>query len=116
MMLIYLDDESNDSYALPSAPGGREWVPGLRVYLPKIIKDSMMQDNAYAQYLAGSRTVQFSGNLETFGQYRFRKDYGIGDKVRVVTDTGVDADVRITEAVETFDSDGYNIEVGFEKE
>lgn len=115
-MLIYLDDEENSDYGLPSAPGGREWVPGLRVYLPKIIKDAMMQDNAYAQYLAGSRTVQFSGNLETFGQYRFRKDYGIGDKVRVVTDTGVDEDVRITEAVETFDSDGYNIEVGFEKE
>ena len=95
----------------PSYKGSSDWIPGMIFYLPTTIKNAMLQDLAYAKTLQYARTTKFSGNLETFGQYRFRKD-----KVRVVTDTGVDEDVRITEAVETFDSDGYNIEVGFEKE
>ena len=112
-----LDGTLNLPYSgKPSYEGSSDWIPGLVVYLPTYVKNAMLQDLACAKALQYARTTKFSGNLETFGQYRFRKDYGIGDKVRVVTDTGVDEDVRITEAVETFDSDGYNIEVGFEKE
>ena len=117
-LCVYGDMEgySLASSGKPSYKGSSDWIPGMTFYLPTYIQNAMLQDLAYAKTLQYARTTKFSGNLETFGQYRFRKDYNIGDKVRVVTDTGVDEDVRITEAVETFDSDGYNIEVGFEKE
>lgn len=83
--------------------------------LPYYIKQSMIQDNAYGLMSIWMKDEEFEGNLETTSLYRYRETYDIGDTVRIVTETGTDDDVSITEAVETFDSDGYTIEVGFEK-
>lgn len=58
-------------------------------------------------------TGSFEGSVIPFVQYEYRKDYNVGDKVSIRTDIGLRKDVRITEAVETFDRDGYTIEVKF---
>lgn len=58
-------------------------------------------------------TNDFEGEIAPDVNYRYREDYDIGDKIRIKTDIGIQKDVRILEAVETFDSDGYNIEVKF---
>ena len=58
-------------------------------------------------------TNDFEGEIAPDVNYRYREDYDIGDKISIKTDIGIQKDVRILEAVETFDSDGYNIEVKF---
>ena len=56
---------------------------------------------------------EFEGEIAPDVNYTYREDYDIGDKIKIKTDIGINKDVRIIEAVETFDSDGYNIEVKF---
>lgn len=68
---------------------------------------------AYSMVEEALSTNEFEGEIAPDVNYEYRKDYDIGDKIRIKTDIGIDKDVRILEAVETFDSDGYNIEVKF---
>ena len=68
---------------------------------------------AYSMVEEALSTNDFEGEIAPDVNYEYRKDYDIGDKIRIKTDIGLEKDVRITEAVETFDSDGYNIEVKF---
>ena len=110
---LYNEDTGDFDYS--QTDPHQKWSPWFMLYLPDIVKAAMIEDNARAQTDVYVKDEKFEGNLETQTLYRYREDYDIGDVVRVITDTGIDTDVRITEAVETFDSDGYNIEVGFEK-
>lgn len=93
----------------------QKWVRTLTFDLPSVVKESMMLENAYANMEVYMKDEEFEGNVETMSLYRYRKDYDIGDKVHIVTDVGIVEDVTITEAVETFDVNGYTIEVGFKK-
>lgn len=68
---------------------------------------------AYSMVEEALSTNEFEGEIAPDVNYEYRKDYDIGDKIRIKTDIGIEKDVRILEAVETFDSDGYNIEVKF---
>lgn len=76
------------------------------------IKDRYMA-KAYSMVEEALSTNDFEGEIAPDVNYRYREDYDIGDKIRIKTDIGIQKDVRILEAVETFDSDGYNIEVKF---
>ena len=68
---------------------------------------------AYSMVEEALSTSDFEGEIAPDVNYEYRKDYDIGDKIRIKTDIGIEKNVRILEAVETFDSDGYNIEVKF---
>lgn len=93
----------------------QKWLRTVTFDIPQTIKESMMIENAYAAMEVYMKDEEFEGNVETRSLYRYRKDYDIGDTVHIITDVGITEDVVITEAVETFDSDGYTVEVGFKK-
>lgn len=77
-----------------------------------LLKDRYMA-KAYSMVEEALSTNEFEGEIAPDVNYKYREDYDIGDKIRIKTDIGIQKDVRILEAVETFDSDGYNIEVKF---
>ena len=101
--------------SFPKLSNGKEYPASAVFYLPTSIRNAMIQDNAYAQMDVWMKDEKFEGSVETRSLYRYRKDYDIGDKVHIITDVGITEDVVITEAVETFDTNGYTVEVGFEK-
>lgn len=91
----------------------RQLPLNMRIQLnPVFIQDRQMA-YAYSMVEEPMPTGEFEGHVIPFVQYRYRKDYDIGDKVMLKTRLGIKKAVRITEAVETFDRDGYNVEVKF---
>lgn len=60
------------------------------------------------------QTTQKFESVVSFEQYKYRKDYDIGDIVTVENEYGISINARITEVVETWDDTGYSIEPIFE--
>lgn len=83
------------------------------IELDEILLQDRYMAKIYSLIEEALSTNEFEGEIAPDVNYEYRKDYDIGDKIRIKTDIGIDKDVRILEAVETFDSDGYNIEVKF---
>ena len=110
-------ERRNSDKVSPANPtaDNQKWVPILTFDLPDVIKEAMMMEQAYANMEVYMKDEEFEGSVETRSLYRYREDYDIGDIVHIVTDVGITEDVVIAEGVETFDSDGYTVEVGFKK-
>lgn len=83
------------------------------IELSSILINDRYTAKAYGMVEEALSTNDFEGEIAPDINYTYREDYDIGDKIRIKTDIGIQKDVRILEAVETFDSDGYNIEVKF---
>ena len=61
------------------------------------------------------RTMSFSGEVDTVDSYEYKKDYSLGDIVRVKNEYGLEAEARIVEIMESEDADnGYVCEPKFE--
>lgn len=86
---------------------------GIEMELPSILVEDRYMAKAYSMVEESLSTGNYEGEIAPDVNYTYREDYDIGDRIRIRTDIGIEKDVRITEAVETFDSDGYNIEVKF---
>ena len=62
-----------------------------------------------------SQTQEFTGDVDTTETYLYKTDYNLGDIVKVKNDYGIEAEARITEIMESEDSDnGYVVEPKFE--
>ena len=60
-------------------------------------------------------TQEFSGEVDTIDTYEYKKDYDLGDIVKVVNEYGISANAQITEIMESDDvEDGKVIEPKFE--
>lgn len=69
-------------------------------------------DNALAEH---NGTKEFNGVVDTIGSYEYKADYDLGDIVKVINDYGIEAEARITEAMESDDNeDGHVVEPTFE--
>lgn len=61
------------------------------------------------------RTQEFTGEVDTIDTYEYKRDYDIGDIVKVKNKYGISADARISEIMESEDNDnGRVIEPVFE--
>lgn len=61
------------------------------------------------------KTQEFTGSVDIIDTYQYKIDYDLGDIVKVVNEYGIGANARITEVMESDDSDdGYQIEPKFE--
>lgn len=85
----------------------------FNVTLSELFLRDRYMAKAYSMVEEALSTNEFEGEIAPDVNYTYREDYDVGDKIRIKTDIGIQKDVRILEAVETFDSDGYNIEVKF---
>lgn len=61
------------------------------------------------------KTQTFVGEIDTINTYQYKKDYNLGDIVKVVNEYDISAEARIVEMLESDDDeDGYVIEPKFE--
>lgn len=93
-----------------------EWhnVPfSFDVTLSEIFMRDRYMAKAYSMVEEPMPTLSYEGEVIPFMQFRYRKDYDVGDQVMLKTDIGIKRKVRVIEAVETFDRDGYNVDVKF---
>lgn len=61
------------------------------------------------------KTQEFTGSVDTIDTYEYKKDYDLGDIVKVINEYGIGAEARITEVMESDDNEnGYQIEPKFE--
>ena len=60
-------------------------------------------------------TQSFSGDVDTIDTYEYKKDYNLGDTVKVINEYGIEAEAQIIEVMESDDTDnGYSVEPKFE--
>lgn len=68
--------------------------------------------NTLSQYV---KTKTFTGEVDSINNYEYKKDYDLGDVVKVVNEYGIEAEAIITEVMESDDNeDGYVVEPKFE--
>lgn len=61
------------------------------------------------------RTQEFTGEVDTIDTYEYKRDYNIGDIVKVKNEYGISVDARISEIMESEDNEsGYAVEAVFE--
>lgn len=61
---------------------------------------------ALAEYGA---VESFEGEVEPNYSYKYGVDYNLGDIVQIINEYGISSSARITEVIETFDSNGYSV-------
>lgn len=84
----------------------------------------VVNDNTYSKLLAilgyntlaeRNYTQEFIGEVDTIDTYDYKVDYDLGDIVKVINKYGIGAEARITEIMESDDTeDGYVVEPKFE--
>ena len=87
------------------------------------VEEVKLCNNVYTENLKGvgyekmSECVQvtsFSGKIITGVNYIYKKDYNLGDIVRILNEYGMSVNARITEIIESRDENGYSMEPTFE--
>lgn len=118
------------------------WIPGddaywghdrddLYISLPEISLNTYLDSGlskseaeaAYKEELARQgqqildeydETLSFQSKLNTRGRYRYRRDFDVGDRVTCLDERwGIKRNVRITEATQTFQQNGEELELTF---
>lgn len=110
------DTLGSDFYQSSKSDGKFYCVLSHSIDVPQPIQKAIMQTNAYASVSIYTKDVEFDGTIEPNITYTYKEDYDLGTLVTVRTKYGITKSVRISEVVETFDEDGYTIEVNFEAE
>ena len=70
---------------------------------------SLLGEIAVAEADAAAEKVDFSGEVLSGGQYKYREHYFLGDKVSVVNGYGITGTATVSEVVETEDESGYRL-------
>lgn len=69
-------------------------------------------ENALADH---TKTQEFNGEVDTIDTYEYKKDYNLGDIVKVKNEYGIEAEAQITEVTESESADNaYAVEPKFE--
>lgn len=70
---------------------------------------NMLRIAAQNEVLASRETINFSAEAISTGQFKYRTDYNLGDRVSVVNRYGISGTATVTEVVETEDENGLYI-------
>lgn len=70
---------------------------------------SLLGYAAQMERLASQKVTQFSGEIIPGGQFRYRKDYFLGDKVSVRNDFGINGTATVTAVTEYEDENGFKV-------
>jgi hypothetical protein len=70
---------------------------------------SLLGKIAVAEADSAAEKVDFSGEVLSGGQYKYREHYFLGDKVSVVNGYGITGTATVSEVVETEDESGYRL-------
>lgn len=82
--------------------------------LRPLIYEVYLLRRGYEKLSEYGSVVTFEGTVEPDVTFIYKQDYFLGDKVTVRNEFGIEVVARITEVIETYDENGYNIEPKFE--
>lgn len=89
----------------------------------KEVKECILCSDIYIQNLKNKgydkmteyvSSESFSGEINSFKNYTYKKDYNLGDVIRISNDYGITIKARITEMIESMDENGYKLSPTFE--
>lgn len=90
-------------------------VNGDKVTLTDMAFERLLKIIGINSLVDHNKTQSFSGNVDTIDTYEYKKDYDLGDIVKVVNEYGISANAQITEIFESEDTEkGYEIEPRFQ--
>ncbi|MCI9083978.1 MAG: hypothetical protein HFI70_17420, partial [Lachnospiraceae bacterium] len=73
-----------------------------------------LRNTGYEKMAAYTSVTSFSGEIIVGMSYQYKKDYKLGDIVKIVNEYGISINVRISEVIENRDDNGYTMEPTFE--
>ena len=82
--------------------------------LRPIVYDAMLLAEGYNVCQNKGELISFEGSVIPNITFVYKKDYFLGDIVRVENEFGISANARITEVLEAFDENGYKCEPKFQ--
>lgn len=71
--------------------------------------DGRLQVTAYDVLAVMSEKTDFTGEALSDGQFKYRRDYNLGDTVTIKNPYGITGSATVSEVVETVDSVGYKV-------
>lgn len=84
------------------------------VQLCKDIYIENLKSIGYEKMTEYTSVTSFAGEIITGISYTYKKDYNLGDIVKILNEYGISMNARITEVLENQDESGYKIEPTFE--
>ena len=84
------------------------------VTLNPIIYEQYLLSRGYDALAEFGAVETFNGTIQPDVTFIYKQDYFLGDIVTVENDYGITVAARITEVIETWDENGYNVEPKFE--
>lgn len=84
------------------------------VQLCKNIYIENLKNTGYEKIAEYKSITSFSGEIITGLSYKYKKDYNLGDIVKIQNEYGMSINVRISETIENEDENGYKMEPTFE--
>ena len=73
-----------------------------------------LKNIGYEKMTEYTSVTSFAGEIITGISYTYKKDYNLGDIVKILNEYGMLMNVRITEILENQDESGYKMEPTFE--
>lgn len=86
----------------------------FEVTLLDVVYNTYLINRGYEKLAEHTETITFEGSVDPTTTFTYKQDYFLGDIVKVRNEFGVEANVRIVEVVENWESNGYKIEPKFE--
>lgn len=86
----------------------------FEVTLLDVVYNTYLINRGYEKLAEHAEIISFEGSVDPDTTFTYKSDYFLGDIVKVQNEYGVEADVRIVEVVEYWETNGYRIEPKFE--
>lgn len=84
------------------------------VILRPLVYEIYLLNRGYEKLSEYGATILFEGTVNPNVTFVYKQDYFLGDLVTVENKYGISKKARITEVIETYDNNGYNIEPKYE--
>lgn len=75
--------------------------------ITEVIYNILIKKMALTELYASKETISFDGEIVPGGQFKYRKDYFLGDKVTVQNELGIKGTATVTAVTESEDENGY---------
>ncbi len=85
-----------------------------KVQLCKDVYIENLRSIGYEKMTEYTSVTSFAGEIITGISYTYKKDYNLGDIVKILNEYGISMNARITEVLENQDESGYKMEPTFE--
>lgn len=87
---------------------------GDDVVLRPLIYEIYLLNRGYEKLAEYGHVISFEGTVDPNITFEYKKDYFLGDLVRVENEYEISKKARIVEVIETFDVNGYTVQPKFE--